>query len=604
MRSLQSRRSKNTGALCPHCIEQHNGRVVDSPGDNLLAEFASAVDAVQCAVEIQKQLKKENDRLVEDKRLEFRIGVNIGDVVQDEDRIYGDGVNIAARIEGLADPAGICVSRSAYDQIKKKLGFGFEYMGEHPVKNISEPVRVYKVLMDSEDIRTLTEKKKKVPKLKWILAAAAVSIVIVVGALGGVYWKYFYLPTPMDIDPQNKMAFDLPNGPSIAVLPFDNISGDPEQEIFCDGVTENLISALAHIRQLFVIARNSTFAYKGKPVNIQQIGHDLGADNIIEGSVQKSGDQIRITVQLIDAKTGHHKWSEIYNRKMEDFFSLQDEITIEIVKAIGINLTEGEEFRTKFGDIDDLQVYIKSLEAWKHFHLMNSEGMDQARKEILEILDSGYQYSSLYALLGFTYTYDLFFRAYDSKVVCFGKATEAAKKALSLDKNCVKAHELVGFLFVMKGEDKKGIDEFKRALTISSSSADAYIGLGWVYALTDKPLEAMDYVKKAFLLNPMPPVLYYMISGAAYTFTGEYEKSNAEYRKGLDIEPNTIFLHIGLTTNYALLGREVEAKTSASDVLKIDPEFSLDDYLKTFPKRNIERKEKIAQALRKAGLPD
>ena len=186
---------KGYRSIMSHCIEQYNGRVVDSPGDNVLSEFASAVDAVQCAVEIQRQLKKENDRLVEDKRLEFRIGVNIGDIVQDEDRIYGDGVNIAARIEGLADPGGVCLSRSAYNQIKKKVGFGFENMGEHPVKNISEPVRVYKVLMAEEDAGKLIGIKQKASKLKWILAAAAVSIVIVVGALGGVYWKYFYLPT-------------------------------------------------------------------------------------------------------------------------------------------------------------------------------------------------------------------------------------------------------------------------------------------------------------------------------------------------------------------------------------------------------------------------
>lgn len=325
---------KEYRSIMSHSIEQHNGRVVDSPGDNLLAEFASAVDAVKCAVEMQKLLKNENDRLVEEKRLEFRIGVNIGDVIQDENRIYGDGVNIASRIEGLADPAGICVSRSAYDQIKKKLGFGFEYLGEHSVKNISEPVRVYKVVTDNEDTGKLIKEQPKRVEKKWILPTIIVAVIT--GAL--VAWFIAQSTIKLDIEPASidKMALQLPDKPSIAVLPFTNMSGDADQEYFSDGMTEDLITDLSKISGLFVIARNSVFTYKGKPVKIGQVAEDLGVRYVLEGSVRRSGNQIRINAQLIDATTGGHLWANRYDGQMDNIFALQDGITQKIVSALEV----------------------------------------------------------------------------------------------------------------------------------------------------------------------------------------------------------------------------------------------------------------------------
>ena len=254
-------------SLMSDLINQHSGRVVDNPGDNLLSEFSSAVDAVECAVEIQKKLKKENAKFVEDRRLQFRIGVNIGDIVHDGDRIYGSGVNVAARIEGIAEPGGICISRNTYDHVKDKLDLGFDYLGEHEVKNIEEPVRVYKVLMGTESHKPLVEEE-----------------------LG------------------------LPDKPSIAVLPFTNMSGDPDQEYFSDGLTEQIISGLCKVRDLFVIARNSSFAYKDKSISIKQIASELGVKYILEGSVQRAGDRVRITAQLIDATTDYHMWSKSYDR--------------------------------------------------------------------------------------------------------------------------------------------------------------------------------------------------------------------------------------------------------------------------------------------------
>ena len=280
-------------SLMSDLIQNHSGRVVDNPGDNLLAEFSSAVDAVDCAVQIQNRLKKENAKFVEDKQLQFRIGINVGDVVQDGDRIYGDGVNIAARIEGLADPGGVCISRNAYDHVRNKLSLSYDYLGEHNLKNIIHPVRVYKILLDTD------------------------------------------LSIPLLDEP-----LELPDKPSIAVLPFDNMSGDPTKEFFSDGLTEEIITGLSKVPQIFVIARNSTFTYKGNPVKVQQVCRELGVEYVLEGSVRSADERVRITAQLIDGTTGQHLWAERYDRQMKDIFAIQDDITMKIVVALQVKLTQ------------------------------------------------------------------------------------------------------------------------------------------------------------------------------------------------------------------------------------------------------------------------
>jgi TolB-like protein/class 3 adenylate cyclase len=293
-------------------IQKYRGRVVDSPGDNILAEFVSVVDAVQSAVEIQEVVRAKNDELPEDRRMEFRIGINLGDVIQEGERIYGDGVNIAARVEGLAEPGGICISGSAYEQIENKLALGYDYIGEHTVKNIVKPIRVYKVPTGPETLQKVTEEKRLAPG--WQRAALAVVIAILVVAGGVAIWKSYRPPTspPTEVASVEKMAFPLPDKPSIAVLPFNNLSGDPEQEYFSDGLTEEIITALSKVPEVFVIARNSVFTYKGKPVKVNQVAEELGVRYVLEGSVRKAGDDIRITAQLIDALSGHHLWAERY----------------------------------------------------------------------------------------------------------------------------------------------------------------------------------------------------------------------------------------------------------------------------------------------------
>jgi len=309
-------------------IEEHRGRVFSSPGDAVLAQFASVVDAVQCAAEIQKNIEAKNADVPEDKKMQFRIGVNLGDVIHDGEQVYGDGVNIAARIETLAEPGGVSISQYVYNHAHKKLKFGYEYQGEHQVKNIAEPVEVYKVLTAPEYAGQLIRETKTTKRSLKTNTIAIFAILAVVA--GAVIWQ-FYPRTP-DIEPASveKMAYPLPDKPSIAVLPFDNMSNNPDQEYFADGISENIISALSHIPGMFVIARNSTFTYKGKPVKVQQVSEELGVRYVLEGSVQQSGDQIRVTAQLVDATTGHHLWSERYDRELKDLFDLQDEITLKI----------------------------------------------------------------------------------------------------------------------------------------------------------------------------------------------------------------------------------------------------------------------------------
>jgi TolB-like protein/class 3 adenylate cyclase len=305
-------------------IQQHRGRVIDSPGDNILAEFASVVDAVQCAVAVQNEFKARNAELPENRRMEFRIGVNLGDVIEEESRIYGDGVNIAARLEALADPGGICISKTAFDQIETKLPLGYEYLGDQTVKNIAKPVGAYRVVMEPRVTVVGIEEKKAPSGQRGVSLAIAVIVILLVGVLA--LWQFVLRPPPPSVekaDPK-KMAYPLPDRPSIAVLPFANMSDDSKQEYLADGMTESIISALSQVPNLFVIARNSTFTYKGKPVKVQQVAEELGVRYVLEGSVQKSGDTLRITAQLIDAITGHHVWSERYDRELKKIFALQD----------------------------------------------------------------------------------------------------------------------------------------------------------------------------------------------------------------------------------------------------------------------------------------
>jgi adenylate cyclase len=587
-------------AAIANLIQQYRGRVVDSPGDNILAEFISVVDTVNCAVEIQRELAERNTDLPDERKMQFRIGVNLGDVIQEGERIYGDGVNIAARMEGLAEGGGICVSGTVYDAIEAKLGLEYEYLGEQEVKNIDKPIRAYRVLSFPGAAAHRVIRAKRHVRRKW-LGFLAIVAVLALGAAVLLWNSYLRLPT-VEVVSERETEFSLPTGPSVAVLPFVNMSGDPEQEYFNDGLTENVITGLSGNPQLFVISRSSTFTYKGKPINVQQVARELGVQYVVEGSVQKAKDRVRITVQLINATTGHHLWAEKYDRKLGDIFSLQDEITVRIMSALEVKLTEGEQARLRYRGSENLEVFVKRTKALEHFRQFTREGSAQAKKELEEALAMAPESSWLYSLLASTHILDLWLGSSKSNLISFAQATTCVKKAIALDKDNSDAYLLLGQLHLMKREHDEAIAAAERSVVLNPNGADAYAGLGFILALSGRPEEGVEFLQKAIRLNPIPPAYYFNHLGIAYRVSGQYEEAVSAYKKAIHKQPTLSFAHIGLAASYVYLGREEEAHTAAAEVLKIDPEFSLEHFAKTLPYKNKAVTDSYVGALRKAGL--
>lgn len=575
-------------------IQKYRGRVVDSPGDNILAEFVSVVDAVQSAVEIQEVIRAKNTELPEERKMEFRVGINLGDVIQEGERIYGDGVNIAARVEGLADPGGICISGSAYEQIENKLALGYDYIGEHTVKNIVKPIRVYRVPTGPETLQKVTAERR--PASRWHWAALAVIIALLVVAGGVAIWKSYRPSTPpMEVASVEKMAFPLPDKPSIAVLPFDNLSADPEQEYFSDGLTDEIIATLGKVSKLFVIARNSTFTYKGKPVKVQQVSEDLGVRYVLEGSVKKAGDKIRITAQLIDALSGHHLWAEQYDRNLSDIFAVQDDITKKIITAMQVKLTEGEQVRAVEKGTNNLEAYLKCLQAREYINVLNIESTALAKQLAEEAIALDPQYAMAYKVLGRTHMLDVWLGSSKSPKDSIAKAMGLLQKAIVLDDTLAEAHGLLGFLYSMIGQYDKGVAQAKKAVTLNPNSADAHYRVGKTLHFAGRHEEAIPEYEKAIRLNPIPPNMYLWSLGLSYAATGQYEEGITWCEKAVRQEPDSLLARIMITVLYSWSGRDEEARVEAAEVLRIDPNFSLEKWEKRANPRLI-------SALRKAGL--
>jgi adenylate cyclase len=583
-------------------IQQYRGRVVDSPGDSLLAEFSSVVDAIDGAVEIQKQLKLKNEELAENRRMEFRIGVNLGDVVEDGDNIYGDGVNIAARVESLADGGGICISGTAYDQIGQKLHFGYEYLGEQKVKNIEKPVRIYRVLIEPEAAGKVIGEKRFLGGISRRAAISAIVILAIVA--GGLIGWNIYLHQSKKIEPASldKMAFQLPDKPSIAVLPFVNMSDDPKQEYFSDGLTEEIITALSKVPKVFVIARNSTFSYKGKSVKVSQIAEELGVRYVLEGSVRKAEDRVRITAQLIDAIKGHHLWAERYDRELKDIFAVQDEITIKILTSLQVKLTDTGKWASFVKGTDNLEAYLKWLQAYLHFLRVNKDDNALARQKAEEAIAIDPKYAAAHTTLAFTHALDARFGWSKSPKQSMVRAVDLAREALSMDDTYPDIHRLWGYIYLMKGQYDEAIAEQEKAVALSPNwvGAIGHLGMGLVYAC--RPEEGIRTLQKAIRLNPIgPPTYIYFKLGRAYRMTGQYNEAISEFKKALQGSPNNPSAWIGLASTYSLSGQEELAREAAAKV-KINPKFSSERFIMSLPFKNQSENERIINALRKAGL--
>jgi len=526
VRTLTAYREVMTGL-----IKQHRGRVVDTPGDNLLAEFSSAVDAVTCALEIQKDLKSRNDILPQDRRMEFRIGINLGDVIKERKRIYGDGVNVAARVEGLAEAGNVCLSGTVYDQVRGKLTLDYESLGEHVVKNIRDPVRVYRVRVPTE---------------------AAVS--------------------------KPSRELDVPEKPSIAVLPFANMSGDPQQEYIADGITENIITALSKISEMFVIARNSVFTYKGRPVKVQQVSEDLGVRYVLEGSVQRAGNRVRITGQLVDGTTGHHMWAEQYDRNMTDLFDLLDEITREIVIALQVELTAGEEARV--GQTKNLQAWGYFVRGLSQFDRFIKEDNAKARAFFEHALVVDPDYASAWTMLGWTHFVESRWGWAESLHESVNRAVELVRKAVSLDDTQPLAHALLASIYLFQRKHDEAIVEGKKAIALGPNSAHAHALYAEILRFSGSFDEAITVSKKAMRLHPYYPEWYILSLSMSYYYLGRYEDAITVTEKCLRLSESrgggsTAWgSHVMLALNCVRLGRMEEARAHVEEVLQINPDYS------------------------------
>jgi len=584
-------------------IQQYRGRIVDAPGDNLLAEFSSVVDAVQCAVEIQQVLKARNADLPENRRMEFRIGINLGDVIQEGERIYGDGVNIAARVEGLAEGGGICISGSAYEQIETKLPLRYEYLGEHAVKNIVKPIRVYRAQTEPVAAVSRVSRVKRARLKRWQWAALAVAVLA--GAGGVTYWHFYvHEPAPpVKLASVEKMVYPLPEEPSIAVLPFTNMSGDPEQEYFSDGITEEIITTLAKIPQLFVIARNSAFTYKGKPVNVQQVGVELGVRYVLEGGVRKAGDRIRITAQLIDAITGRHLWAERYDGQIGDVFALQDKVTRNIVAALAVKLTSGEQELVAKRGTESVAAYEAFLQGREHYRRHTRTDTAKAVTYLQRAIEFDPNYGRAHAMLAVAYSASEN-RGW-ARDLGWSNADSLAEKHLhiAMKNPTASAHRAAAWMHVWKAEHEEAMAEAERAIALEPSNANSHHTMGGALIYAGRSKEAIDCYKRAMRLNPHYPARYVWFLGLAQFSVGQLEEAATSFERARKRNPRLAAWPLAAT--YAHLGHEQEAADLLGEYIKKkgSRRSTVKWLLKYYPFKDPKDRDHFAHGLRKAGLP-
>jgi len=585
-------------------IEQNRGRVVDAPGDNLLAEFTSVVDAVQCAVEIQRKLAERNAELPEERRLVFRIGVNLGDIVEEKDRIYGDGVNIAARLESICEGGGVCISGTAFEHVENKLDLEYENLGDHEVKNIDKPVRVYRVLSYPGDAEHRNIKTKGSVQKKRRNAILAVVSVLIVALGAAAIWKYFLrLPLPiLEAASVEKMEFPLPDIPSIAVLPFINMSEDPNQEYFSDGITENIITDLSKNPGLFVISRSSTFAYKGKRVKTKQVAEEFGVRYILEGSVQKGNDKVRINAQLIDAFTGHHLWAERYDQELKDIFSLQDEITQKIVVTLRVEVNEAELERIRHISTDNLTAYESTLRGWAYSRVRKKSTNARARKMFEKAIEIDPGYADPYTGLGFTYFFDwLYIWTQDQGPQALERALKLAQKSIELDDSYAPGYMLLSMVYLYKDrQHERAIAAAKQAIALDPSNAGSYGVLIDTLNAAGRAEEVIEVMEQAMRINPRYPAGYLKQLGRAHYYLGQYDRAIEILKRAINRNPNHIFTYLFLAASYVELDREEEARAAVAEVLRISPQLRIEDGWMFYKDQAVE--ERLNNNLRRAGL--
>jgi adenylate cyclase len=550
-------------AILDRLIGEHRGRIANTAGDSVLAEFGSAVDAVQCAVEAQAALAKANTGVPPDKSINFRIGVHIGDVMVRAGDLFGEGVNIAARLQALAHPGTVCISGATYDQVRKVLPMTFVDLGVQQVKNIQEPIRAYQVSAPSEKQQAARER-----------VAEAES------------------PPPM------------PDKPSIAVLPFENISGDPEQEYFADGMVEEIITALSRFKWLFVIARNSSFTFKGKAVDVKEVGRRLGVRYVLEGSVRKASGKVRITGQLIDAVTGAHIWADRFERDLTDVFALQDEVTVAVVSAIQPKLLQTEIAMAERRRSENLTAYDLFLRVMPQVYLTTREGLAEAIRLARRALELDPRFGLVTALAGLCHMNKVLWGystnpQYDRK-----EAVRLLRLALSVDDGDPDTLARAGLIsaFIV-GDCEGAIELADRAVALNPNSYAAWVCRGWVYRVAGLQEEAVRSFERGMRMSPVDPQLHQSFAGMGLAFIelGRFDEAIVAGKKAQRQNPSFSLAYRCLAAAFAHLGRDAEAREAAARLLQLDPAFTISAWIARGGQSNAKL---LIEGLRKAGLPE
>ena len=546
-------------------IAEHRGRIVKTTGDGMLVEFASAVDAARCAVEVQRGMGEKTE-IPKDQRLEFRIGIHVGDIIIDDNDIFGDGVNIAARLEGIAEPGGVCISDDAHRQIRGKVDVSFEDMGSQALKNIAEPMRAWRILLDTNS--------PGAPR-----------------------------PKP-SLDAIKPLA--LPEKPSIAVLPFQNMSGDPEQEYFADGMVEDIITALSHFRNLFVIARNSSFSYKGRAVDVKQVGRELGVRYILEGSVRKAAGKVRITGQLIDAATGAHLWADRFDGPIEDIFELQDQVTSSVVNAIAPKLEQAEIERAKRKPTENLDAYDQFLRGMSVLHQWTREANDEAMGAFYKAIEQDPEFASAYGMAAWCYVWRKANGWMTDRAAEIAEATRLARKAIDLGKDDAVALARAGHVLGYLGDLDAAGPAIDRAIILNPNLAAAWNFAGWTRVLRGEPEAAIEYLARAMRLSPLDPLGYSAQGSTAHAhfFSGAYDDASLWADKAVQENPNYLIVNCIAAASHALAGHQEKAHHAVKRMLQIDPSLRVSKVKELFPLRRHSDLAKYEEGLRAAGLPE
>jgi adenylate cyclase len=577
-------------------ITAHEGRVVDSPGDALLAEFPSAVEAVSSAVEIQRELAGRNASLPEHRKMHFRIGLNLGDVTEQDGALYGDGVNIAARLEALAESGGICVSGTVYDQVEGKLPVAFKFAGEQSAKNIAKPVRAYHALLDFAE-----KKEGGTPRPHAKHLAMLIGSVLLVGAVLAS-WQATRSPLA-PAQPAPETALKLPEDPSIAVMPFQNMSGDPEDEWFSDGMTETLITDLSTLDRLFVIARSSTFAYKGKPADVRRVGRELGVRYVLEGSVQRTSERLRVNAQLVEAASARHLWAERYDRKLDDLFEIQDDIVQKIVTELDVKLRAGEQARVWRKSTGNREAYDLLMRGVAFSEKYTQENAARARELFQQALDLDPKFAVALVKLGWVYCNEGDAGWNRDPKESYVKAVELGRKAIAIDPSLGQAYALIANSLSSLEKHAEALDAAEKAVALSPNEADVLVLAGWVFALNGRAQVAVSLVERAIRLNPVTPYWYFGALGDSLLFANRVDEALPAQRKCVESAPEFVWCDLGLTVTYAEARKMQEATDQVTVILRIDPKITAEDNVYVRSLSTPKDRARAASALRRAGLP-